>query len=224
MYAGAGTSVPLPSACQESRCRCHQDAVLTGTGDSAPPLMEPKASRAATTESTIASTSVRATGLVRKRTSIPLSVSRSSSSSWPGSVLLLTEAEPGVGSDPDASLAARRRSATSAAWLVAADAKSLKKSSPCRYGSQAGASRGRTSADVPDRRAARARRPSRSWPGRPHTDNTAASSSSASPTERTAKNPSIRSSEPKNNRTNCHGKRNVETLASDVNSAARRSW
>ena len=43
---GAGTSVPTPSGCHDSRCRPHQSPTESGTGESPPPVTAPYAGRA----------------------------------------------------------------------------------------------------------------------------------------------------------------------------------
>ena len=122
-YGGAGTALPKPIGCQLSKWRPHQSRAPSGTGDSAPPLTAPNASRAPMTNAIAAMASATATGSVRNRATSPVSAKSSSSS-------VLCRATGGDGSRSAA--AARRRSATSAAWLVAAAARSLTKSSPCR--------------------------------------------------------------------------------------------
>ena len=94
-----------------------------GAGASPPPATWPNASRAPNTDRTRTRLSATASGLVKKRATRPVSSGASSSSTTTGRR---------IGTGATVSFAARRRSATSCAWLNAAEEMSPTKSRPCR--------------------------------------------------------------------------------------------
>ena len=131
-YAGAGTSVPAPNRCHDSKCSPHQSPTASGTGESPVPVIAPYAGRAKTSAATTKTASSTATGLVRNLAATPVSSKSASESGSSRSLASAAIRRAAIDDGSSSAAAARRRSATSAAWSVRAEARSPTTSRPWR--------------------------------------------------------------------------------------------